>query len=250
MNDRPGLYRSQGRPYFAALETFYDRGLVSSVVKTIKIGKEASAVLCRTGPALDEPLVVAKVHRGRAFRFKNDAVYLEGRSRALSGRINRAIGGDTRFGRDVAGSLWQAHEFEALSVLYQAGVSVPRPIDYSTPTILMQYLGDEDEAAPQLNRLRLSPEDAQRTFDHLMRDIETMLACDLVHGDLSPHNILYWQDQPVIIDLPQAVDPRFNSRARDLFLRDIDNVCRYFGKQEEAWSIGTELWRRYEEGEL
>jgi RIO kinase 1 len=114
----------------------------------------------------------------------------------------------------------------------------------------MQYFGDDDEAAPQLNRVRLSPDEAQRSFDHLLRDIETTLACHLVHGDLSPHNVLYWQDTSVIIDFPQAVDPRFNSRARDLFLRDIDNICRYFGKQDESWAIANDLWTRYELGEL
>ena len=34
-----------------------------------------------------------------------------------------------------------------------------------------------------------------------------------VHGDLSPHNILYWQGEAKLIDFPQVSDPRFNRRS-------------------------------------
>ncbi len=55
--------------------------------------------------------------------------------------------------------------------------------------ILMDYIGNEATPAPLL-----------------------LGAEDRVHGDLSPYNILYWDEQITIIDLPQMVDPRFNLR--------------------------------------
>ena len=243
-------HRSQGRNQIEQLDVFYDQSLITSVEGIIKIGKEASAYRCRAGEALGGGFVVAKVYRAKQYRFKNDAVYQEGRERMLSGRIRRSLAKKTGFGREVHGGLWVKHEWETLHILHGAGVHVPQPLASAEDALLMQYFGDEDEAAPQLNRVRLGPEEASRIFKVLLSDVETMLACHLVHGDLSPHNVLYWQGVPVIIDLPQAVDPRFNSQARELFLRDISNVCGYFKKENEAHSIGTDLWARYELGAL
>ena len=60
--------------------------------------------------------------------------------------------------------------------------------------------------------------------------IERWLGVNLVHGDLSPYNILYWKGRCVAIDFPQAVDPRFNDAARSLLERDISNLAKYFAR--------------------
>ncbi len=123
----------------------------------------------------------------------------------------------------------------------------------SSDAILLEYFGDEDEAAQQLNRVRLSADEAGPLFQRLMRNVELMLACDRVHGDLSPHNVLYWQGEVRVIDFPQAVDSRFNSHARELLARDIDNLCRYFapyGVEADAASLTRDLWGRYLHAEL
>jgi RIO kinase 1 len=140
-----------------------------------------------------------------------------------------------------------------LQTLHGAGAAVPRPLALAGDALLMEYLGDEDDAAPQLNRVRLSPEEAQRAFGAVMRNVELMLSLNLVHGDLSPHNILWWQGRAVIIDFPQAVDPRFNGSAHDFLHRDVANVCDYFQRQgieTRAVDLAEDLWRRYTLGEL
>ena len=78
-----------------------------------------------------------------------------------------------------------------------------------------------------------------------------MLDLHVVHGDLSPYNVLYWRGEPVIIDLPQAVDPRLNPAARELLQRDIENVCTCAtrrGVPRDAMEIAHELWRAFREG--
>ena len=70
----------------------------------------------------------------------------------------------------------------------------------------------------------------------------------LVHGDLSAYNILLGDNGPVIIDLPQAIDPRFNNSARRLFERDVRNVakfCSRSGARIDADGVIDELWRRF-----
>ncbi|MFA6576986.1 MAG: RIO1 family regulatory kinase/ATPase, partial [Nocardioides sp.] len=50
----------------------------------------------------------------------------------------------------------------------------------------------------------------------------------VVHGDLSPYNILAAGERLVIIDLPQVVDLVGNPAGMDFLLRDCANVCSWF----------------------
>jgi RIO kinase 1 len=257
------MRRSQGRDHFTQLEPFFDQGLIEDVIGLIKTGKEASVYCCRAGaavsssvpqlvPGADNGLVAAKVYRGQQYRFKNDAVYQEARARELGLRGSALRAFEKRrhssTGRQVQAGTWQHREYECLQELYDAGADVPRPIAAAENAILMEYFGDEDDAAQQLNRVRLDPSEAQPVFERLMNNIELFLALNRVHGDLSPHNILYWQGEVRVIDFPQSTDPRFNRHSHDLLARDIDNVCRYFATYDveaDAWGLTEDLWRRF-----
>lgn len=249
------MYRSQGGQHLEQLEEFFDSGLIEEVLGLVKIGKEASVYCCRGGPGLGGDLVAAKVYRARQYRFKNDAVYQQARSRELGlrGRALRAMENKSSFGRKVQSGTWIGHEFETLSSLYEAGADVPRPFAAAGDALLMEFFGDESEAAFQLNRTTLRQDEAGPLFGRLMDNVELWLAHNRVHGDLSPHNILYFEGQVRVIDFPQSVDPRFNSAARDLLERDIANVCRYFasyGVEADSGEIAFDLWQRFTYGLL
>ena len=266
------MRRSQGRDHFTQLEPFFDQGLIEEVIGLIKTGKEASVYCCRSGPALSTPRaerrgyatsagdarrVAAKIYRGHQYRFKNDAVYQEARARELGLRGSALRAFEKRrhsaTGRQVQAGTWQHREYDCLEELHEAGADVPRPIASAENAILMEYFGDEDEAAQQLNRVRLDPSEAGPIFQRLLNNVELFLAMNRVHGDLSPHNVLYWQGEVRVIDFPQAIDPRFNTHAHDLLARDVDNLCRYFasyGVEADARSITADLWRRFTFSEL
>jgi RIO kinase 1 len=117
----------------------------------------------------------------------------------------------------------------------------------------MQYFGDEESAAPMLNRVTLPREHADKFLRQIIDNVTLWLANHLVHGDLSPYNLLYWQDRIVAIDFPQAVDPRINTKARLLLGRDLENVCGYFvkyGIRADAARIANALWANYQTGRL
>ena len=140
-----------------------------------------------------------------------------------------------------------------LQLLHESYADVPRPIAAAGEAILMEYFGDEDGAAQQLNRVRLPQAEAAPLFQRLVNNIELLLALNLVHGDLSPHNVLYWQGDVRIIDFPQATDPRFNRHAQELLSRDVANIVRYFGQygvEADAASLSRELWGRFVRAEL
>ncbi|MGO9605098.1 MAG: RIO1 family regulatory kinase/ATPase [Candidatus Binataceae bacterium] len=237
----------------SSLDSFFADGHITEVVRVIKGGKEGTVYCCRGGPLVEDELVAAKVYHPIEERgFRNDAIYQGGRMRGPKVRRERlALTKKSAFGRRVQYGTWGAAEFETLGFLYDAGSDVPRPIEYRSGALLMQYIGDGDHAAPPLIQVELERDEAQRLLRRIMENIATWLGLNRVHGDLSPYNILYWNGAVTIIDFPQAVDPRFNHSARTLLERDLENVCRYFdrfGVHAEAGRIARQLWNGFVHG--
>ena len=247
----------------SSLYSFYDEGLITDVLAQIKGGKEASVYRCEASPAVGTEFLAAKVYRPRMFRnLRNDKMYRQGREILVaggypagrdSGYIERAIRSKSAFGLQAAHTSWLMHEFTALERLYEAGAAVPRPIAPSANAILMDYHGDERMAAPTLNTVNLEPDEAQQLFQEVLRNIELMLQHDLVHGDLSAYNILYWAPEGSpgkisIIDFPQVIDLHANRKAHFILQRDIQRTCDYFRQQGVACdprAIMDDLRRRH-----
>lgn len=230
------------------LKPALDEGWITEVVRPVKSGKEASVYLCRGSDRAGEPLVAAKVYRPRR-TFSHDADYWEGATRSWGRRVNVAAQKRTAFGREVRFGGWIHRELETLRALHRAGASVPRPIAAAGSAILLGWIGDEDGAAPPLHTVRADG----AVLEELLREVELYLAHDVVHGDLSEYNVLVWEGRPVVIDFPQAVDPRFNRSARALLERDLRNLARYFERHEVEldWRRHTTaLWGRWLNSEL
>jgi RIO kinase 1 len=192
---------------------------------------------------------------------KNDAVYRKSRSvRDERGRVVRGDRGwrgaskKTERARAAQVTNWITHEFATQRRLCEAGADVPYPLAQIGNAVLMDYIGDDEEAAPLLREVDLSEDEARPLFDAILRNIELFLCCDRVHGDLSEYNILYWQGTATIIDFAQAVDPRYNpDEVYPLLARDIERVCRYFGRYgitAEPVALSIDLWTRYLTGGL
>ncbi len=269
----------------SSLAQFYEQDLITDVLRVIKSGKEATVYCCAAHPATGRELLAAKVLRPRMFRsLKNEAVYRQ--NRAVRDERGRVVRGDrgwrgaskkTERGRAAQVTNWIEHEFQTQRLLYEAGADVPCPLAQIGNAVLMDYVGDAQDAAPLLREVDLPREEAQPLFDAILRNIGLFLACDRVHGDLSEYNILYWQGAgaratngsesagaqhpqapaaagATIIDFAQAVDPRYNSEdVFDLLARDIERVCRYFaryGVEADAEALAVDLWTRYLTGAL
>lgn len=228
------------------LNPFLDKGFISEVLYRLKSGKEATVFCCRGGPAAGADLVAAKIYRSNR-SFKNDAVYQEGRV-VLDARMRRAVKKKSRTGREGKFSNWVGSEYATLEVLHAEGADVPRPIAQQGSAVLMQYFGDEEGPAPLLRDVRLERQLARPFFYKLVDNIALFLACNCVHGDLSPYNILYAEEKLSIIDFPQAVDARSNRHARELLVRDLENVYGYFarlGVEANTRRIADGLWHRF-----
>jgi RIO kinase 1 len=225
-------------------------GVIDEVLSRLKGGKEADVWLVRSGGRT----AAAKVYKARQARsFKNDAAYREGR-KVRNTRTQRAMDRGSRFGQAAAEDAWKAKESDALFRLHAAGVRVPRPVLFHEGVLLMEVVVDaHGHPAPRLVDAPLAREDAAGLYADLRKQAVGMLACGLVHGDLSPYNVLLGRDGPVVIDLPQVVDAAHNSQAETFFLRDIENVRRFCASLDPALGgagDGREIWRAWVRREL
>ena len=237
------------------LGAFYDDHLITDVLRRVKGGKEATVYCCLADSATGVDLVAGKVYHPRMFRnLKNDSLYRQGRTvlddqgKGVRGRREvLAMQKKTGFGQELRHLSWLASEYNTLSRLHEAGADVPRPIASNDNAILMEYLGDEKWAAPPLSSVRLRPAEARTVFDCLMRNVELMLSQEIVHGDLSAFNVLYWEGKASMIDFPQAVNPFINPDAYSLFARDVERLCQYFtryGIATDPAALARDIWNR------
>ena len=234
----------------ARLQALIAEGLIDSVSRQLKSGKEADVYVVRRG----EETLAAKVYKEAQQRSFRQAVdYTENR-KVRNSRQARAMAKGTRYGREQQEAAWQSAEVDALYRLAAAGVRVPRPINFHDGVLLMELVVDaEGDAAPRLNDLPFSAEDARTHHDTLTREVVRMLCAGVVHGDLSEFNILLAADGPVLIDLPQAVDAAGNNHAPRMLMRDVDNLRRFFGRSAPELlptQYGPEIWSLYAAGLL
>ena len=127
-------------------------------------------------------------------------------------------------------------------------MDVPRPLKRGENAILMEYIGDAVLPAPPLSHIALDPKDALRLYGRMLDNLEAMLAAQVVHGDLSAYNVLYWEGRLSIIDFPQVVDPHNNPDAYAIFRRDVERICQYFermGVDSQPGRLARELWLKH-----
>ena len=232
------------------LQSLVEEGLIDSVVRQLMSGKEAMVYVVRCG---DETRC-AKVYKEATQRSFRQAVdYTENR-KVKNTRQARAMAKGTRYGRQAQEAAWQSAEVDALYRLAAAGVRVPRPHNFHDGVLLMELVTDaHGDAAPRLNDVAFTPEEARRHHAALLAEVVRMLCAGVVHGDLSEFNILLAADGPVIIDLPQAVDAAGNNHASRMLLRDVGNLSGYFGRYAPELlptDFGPEIWDLYQRGML
>ncbi|HWU90339.1 MAG TPA: RIO1 family regulatory kinase/ATPase, partial [Kofleriaceae bacterium] len=226
-------------------------GVIDEVLGRLKSGKEANISLVRRG----EHVMAAKVYKDRATRsFKNNADYKEGR-KVRNSRTQRAIESGGRFGRDAAEQAWKSAEADALYKLTGSGVRVPAPVMFYEGVLLMELVRDaEGRPAPRLIDVAIERDAAISVYADLVAQMISMLCCDLIHGDLSPYNILAAAEGSTIIDFPQVISAVHSSRAEYFFLRDFDNVVRFVSSFDPSLAVhaadGRAIWRAYVSREL
>jgi RIO kinase 1 len=218
---------------------------------TLKSGKEAEVFLVERRFASGPRLIAHKRYRPRypgkgelreqgfsnSTSYRGDAVYKAGWF--LPSRDKKAVMGGSRYGHELAARLWPMQEWQTLHRCWEAGVTVPYPVEPTDHGLMMEYIGDESQAAPKLAEARLSVPELASAWAQLLDNVRALTAAGLVHADLSAYNLLWWQDRLVVIDVPQAVEFTTNTDAFELLHRDLANVADWFGRR--GLSIDVEV---------
>jgi RIO kinase 1 len=190
--------------------------VINQVDFPLSTGKEANIF---RGTTPENELVAIKIYRTSTMTFKHIASYIEGDPRFAYGYKNR---------RDIIEE-WAKKEFKNLDLLYRTKVRVPAPLKRLNNILVMEYIGDENKAAPMLKDVLLR--NPQKIFDEIMTFITRMYKARIVHADLSAFNILMFRQKPYIIDVGQAV-LLDHPTAMEFLKRDIHNIVHYFKKYE------------------
>lgn len=233
------------------LELLLADGVIDAVLGRLKSGKEADLWLVEHGGQV----IAAKIYRDRDFRsFKNDAAYKEGRLVGNS-RTGRAMARGSKFGREAAEQAWKSAEADTLDKLHAHGVRTPAPVLFYEGVLLMELVVDaQGQPAPRLIDTALTAEAAGALYRDLRSQVVKMLDADIIHGDLSPYNVLMGAAGPTIIDFPQVVAAAHNSLSESFFQRDLENLRVFFAGFDsslqscagDAW----EIWNAYVRREL
>jgi RIO kinase 1 len=227
------LHGPQPRPDWVRTE----HAAVDTELGMLKTGKEADVFLVRRSvPGTDgSSMLAAKRYRDGEHRlFHRDAGYLEGR-RVRRSREMRAMATRTSFGKELIAGQWAAAEFAALSQLWQLGaatglVRVPYPVQLAGTELMLEFIGNWETgaAAPRLAQLRPDPDELAGLWAQLVKALSVLARSQVMHGDLSPYNLLVDDGRLVLIDLPQIVDVITNPQGGEFLARDVRNVARWF----------------------
>jgi RIO kinase 1 len=140
---------------------------------------------------------------------------------------------ERNFGRLI--SAWTRREHTILRRLREGGVRVPEPHAYVRNVLVMEFVGEDGIASSRLKDTAI--EDPARFYEDFVQQVHRMVTvAGLVHGDLSPYNVLVREDLGVLIDVAQAI-PKEHPQARALLERDARHFSRYFEKLGVATSF-------------
>ena len=191
------------------------------VVGRLKSGKEADLWLIK----IKDVLYALKVYANATLSTRNN--YTRGQW-ITEASLRKAVRQKTKVGKSLQQRLWTKREYYLLQKLHAEGAIVPEVFDFTDSAILMQYLGDEQNAAPRLIDVTLGGAIKPDVQAKIEASMKLFLDNGIVHADLSAYNILWWNDRPWIIDFPQAADIRHNPNWQELYARDLANVRAYF----------------------
>ena len=196
---------------FLALHALVLRGQLISLGHRIGVGKEADVYACE---GRDGSKCVLKLHRlGRISfrRVKEKRDYL----------INRTTTNWLYLSRLAA-----EREYQYLTALHTAGLSVPQPLDHSRHVIMMEYV----DAQPLGQVYEVKQPEA--LYSHLVHLVIQLANRGLVHSDYNEFNLLYspaasTARSVTMIDFPQMITTQ-HPDAATYFQRDVDCITRFF----------------------
>jgi RIO kinase 2 len=195
-----------------AINALVKENIIEAFGKPLGVGKESDVYDALTP---DERRVALKFHRLGRTSFKKTK-----RKRGYT--VKYSYTPDWHHQSRIAAK----KEYTALKLLHPKGVAVPEPIRQTRHVLVMGMIeGAELYHYPELP-------DAQAVYSEILANVKRAYGdAHLIHGDLSPFNIILQPNQHIlIIDWPQSVSTK-HPNATQLLERDLRNVLTFFKRK-------------------
>ena len=219
------------RSTLMSLHKLMQSGEIETVDYPIARGKEAHVFHATTNQG---PAAVKIFHTTNAV-FKSLAKYIDGDPR---------FSGLKRRHRELV-KIWVRKEYRNLRRMRKAGIRVPRPRAVLNNVLVMDLIGDESEPSPRLKDITI--DDPKGVFDDLLEMLAVCWqTCDLAHADFSEYNILWYDGEPWVIDVGQAVVSAHPS-SNEFLVRDVTRIVQWINRQGYEVNLADSLLRVLEE---
>jgi serine/threonine-protein kinase RIO1 len=127
-------------------------------------------------------------------------------------------------------------EFELLNYAFYGGARVPEPYRRIENMFSMQYIGSADGPAPPLQGSNLR--DPENFLRLTLEGIDKLATSGIIHTDMSPFNLLVFNNEPWFIDLADAIradrlgiPPWLKvEEARKALIKGLSSLQKYFDK--------------------
>ena len=199
-----------------AFNALVKKGLVSSLGHKIGEGKESEIFTVQND---EKKIGVIKIHRlgkGNFRTYKKLRDYLAIKHHSSSLYNSR---------------LAAQHENNSLKKV-EGIIPVPKVWGANRHCLLMDYI----DGIELYKCKRIKKEYLQDLYENLLQIMKNMIEIGVIHGDLSPYNILVSFDSirdkylPYIIDWPQSININ-HPNARDILSLDVKNIIEFFAKE-------------------
>ncbi len=196
------------------LQKLSSQGYFDELETSIALGKEANVFSAKNSDG--EPIAV-KIYRLENCSFNKMYNYIiqDPRYMHLKGDKRRII------------FAWTQREYRNLMKAREV-IRVPTPINFKDNILLLEFIGESGEPAPQLKNAAVN--DYDELYDEILLMIKKLYDQGIVHGDLSAFNILIQNGQPVFIDFSQGTATD-SPNAKELLKRDLEVISNFFKKQ-------------------
>lgn len=196
-------------------------GVVSRIDGCISAGKEANVY---HAVAPDGKELAIKIYKVDTMVFRDREEYIDGEHRFRRG-----------YQRTNAFKLikvWAEKEYRNLKRIRASGIICPVPLIIKENLIVMEFMGSGGAAAPRLKDVKMTPKQHSQVYLDLIELVKTLWQkCNLVHGDLSPYNVLFDGSRLILIDVSQSVGDD-HPLAMEFLKRDLRNLNHYYRHHE------------------
>lgn len=208
-----------------------NRGVIAEVNGCISTGKEANVYHATS--KMEEEFAI-KIYKTSILVFKDRDKYVTGEFRFRHGYSKNNPRKMVR--------TWAEKEMRNLVRMENAGLPVPHPVILRSHVLVMEFCGKSGWPAPKLKDVEISSSKARELYRECIILMWKMYnLCKLVHADLSEFNLLYHENQIVVIDVSQSVEHDHPS-ALEFLRKDCTNISEFFRKKEVSTMTVKELF--------